>query len=521
MTDSQLQLLLRTCCGVDDHQSIDRGPAGACPWAGGHVTMRWSPDVPVTSGASTNYVAERLPVVVVGDCGSRAPHVRHHHRVIRVWKPTPWSNERGGVGESSSLFLTRSSPSHNPYGTMTMSHNVKSQTPPKSDNDEPRHFQKCSSLTLHANDKHGNFICHGLSSSDFVVAPSQKNSLHCYTRLRENLTPPLPIPPNFHGSDLWLGSQGLAQSQWCSWTFSNKVITKLNNVSYETGYETSRALARHGCHVVLACRSVARAEEAIKRIRAERPQALCTAVPLDLRSLRSVKEFVNTLRGDPRFNRGVDILILNAGVFALPHSLTEDGLETTFQVNYLSQFYLVLLLEEMLAKAAPSRVVFVSSESHRFSTMNASNISKEWLSPGPEQFWSMMAYNDSKLCGVVAARELARRWVTRDICVFSCHPGNMVSSDLSRHWCLYRLLFTLVRPFTKSLEQAASTQVYCASATELSDVSGLYFNNCCRCEPSKSAQDPQLASKLWNVSLDLIASHFSSLDIPDKYRHKR
>lgn len=65
------------------------------------------------------------------------------------------------------------------------------------------------------------------------------------------------------------------------------------------------------------------------------------------------------------FCRGIDILILNAGVFALPYSLTEDGLETTFQVNHLSQFYLTLLLEDLLAKASPSRVVFVSSESHR------------------------------------------------------------------------------------------------------------------------------------------------------------
>lgn len=65
------------------------------------------------------------------------------------------------------------------------------------------------------------------------------------------------------------------------------------------------------------------------------------------------------------FCRGIDILILNAGVFALPYSLTEDGLETTFQVNHLSQFYLTLLLEDLLAKVSPSRVVFVSSESHR------------------------------------------------------------------------------------------------------------------------------------------------------------
>ena len=61
----------------------------------------------------------------------------------------------------------------------------------------------------------------------------------------------------------------------------------------------------------------------------------------------------------------------------------------------------------------------------------------------------MGAYNDSKLCNVLFAHELARRWPL--VSVFSCHPGNMVSSGLSRHSWMYRLLFAIVRPFTKSL----------------------------------------------------------------------
>lgn len=44
-----------------------------------------------------------------------------------------------------------------------------------------------------------------------------------------------------------------------------------------------------------------------------------------------------------------------------------------------------------------------------------------------------------------------QRWKTKGISVFSLHPGNLVSSDLSRHWWVYRWFFTLVRPFTKSL----------------------------------------------------------------------
>lgn len=56
-------------------------------------------------------------------------------------------------------------------------------------------------------------------------------------------------------------------------------------------------------------------------------------------------------------------MILNAAVFGLPWTLTVDMLETSFQVNYLSQIYLLMNIEQILALDA--RVVFMSSESHR------------------------------------------------------------------------------------------------------------------------------------------------------------
>lgn len=63
--------------------------------------------------------------------------------------------------------------------------------------------------------------------------------------------------------------------------------------------------------------------------------------------------------------RKLDILILNAGIFDGPYSLTEDGLESTFQVCHLGHFYLAKLLEDDLLSAYLPRIVIVSSESHR------------------------------------------------------------------------------------------------------------------------------------------------------------
>ncbi len=65
------------------------------------------------------------------------------------------------------------------------------------------------------------------------------------------------------------------------------------------------------------------------------------------------------------------MLILNAGVFAVPYSLTDDGYEVTFQTNHLGHFYLTQLLTPCLVSSAPARVVVVSSESHRSVTLRS------------------------------------------------------------------------------------------------------------------------------------------------------
>ena len=63
----------------------------------------------------------------------------------------------------------------------------------------------------------------------------------------------------------------------------------------------------------------------------------------------------------------------------------------------------------------------------------------------------MRAYNHSKLCNILFANALSARLNKEAVTVLSLHPGNMMSSSLSRHWWAYRLLFALVRPFTKSM----------------------------------------------------------------------
>uniref|UniRef100_A0A8D1CS10 WW domain-containing oxidoreductase n=1 Tax=Sus scrofa TaxID=9823 RepID=A0A8D1CS10_PIG len=179
-------------------------------------------------------------------------------------------------------------------------------------------------------------------------------------------------------------------------------------------------------------------------------KAKVEAMTLDLAVLRSVQHFAQAFKAK---NVLLHVLVCNAAVFALPWSLTKDGLETTFQVNHLGHFYLVQLLQDVLCRSAPARVVVVSSESHRFTDINDSSGKLDFsrLSPSHSDYWAMLAYNRSKLCNILFSNELHRRLSPRGVTSNAVHPGNMMFSSLHRGWWVYTLLFTLARPFTKSM----------------------------------------------------------------------
>ncbi|KAL0881099.1 hypothetical protein ABMA27_002222 [Loxostege sticticalis] len=267
------------------------------------------------------------------------------------------------------------------------------------------------------------------------------------------------------------------------------------------GYETAKSMARHGCNILFANRNLEATQLAIKEICRETNAAEenLKMVHLDLASLQSVRKCALAVK--TMFSDHLDMLILNAGVFGLPYTETEDKFETTFQVNHLGHMYLTLLLEPLLKKN--SRVLFVSSESHRFANLK-NTFTQQSLSMSREQYSSMMAYNNSKLFNVVTAKVLSEEWKSKGICVNSLHPGNMVFTNLSKSWWLFRLAFFLVRPFTKSLQQAAATTVYVATDSDLEGVTGLYFNNCFYCQESELARDRDIASEVFSISLKMI-----------------
>ncbi|MFJ9905299.1 SDR family NAD(P)-dependent oxidoreductase, partial [Streptomyces sp. NPDC101152] len=111
------------------------------------------------------------------------------------------------------------------------------------------------------------------------------------------------------------------------------------------GLATTRHLARHGAHVVMAVRNEAKGRRAVADIRAADPDASLETRHLDLADLDSVKAFAARAHVDAL---QVDVLINNAGVMTPPRTLSPQGHESQFAGNHLGHFALTGLLMDLL-----------------------------------------------------------------------------------------------------------------------------------------------------------------------------
>lgn len=72
-----------------------------------------------------------------------------------------------------------------------------------------------------------------------------------------------------------------------------------------------------------------------------------------------------------------------------------------------------------------------------------------------DKYWSIVAYNQSKLCNLLFAMEFNRRLKPKGVTCNAVHPGNLIYTSLSKNSWLYWFFFLMARPFTKtSVRQA-------------------------------------------------------------------
>lgn len=262
------------------------------------------------------------------------------------------------------------------------------------------------------------------------------------------------------------------------------------------GWEASVSFARMGARLIMIGRDAGKTAQKVEDVRQRSGSRTVDSLLCDFSSQAQVRWLAEEFRA--RYGQ-LHVLVNNAGTVFTKRTLTVDGLESTFAVNYLGPFLLTNLLLDVLQASAPARVIIVSSSGHYSGTMDFNDLGFE------HGYQIMRAYGRSKLAAVLFTRELAKRLQATEVTVNALHPGAVATSIWDRAPAYTRPIFSLAkRLFMISPAAGAETIVYLATSPEVEGKTGLYFEKNRPTFPSRLAQDDAVANRLWEESARLV-----------------
>ncbi|CAG5133263.1 unnamed protein product [Candidula unifasciata] len=240
------------------------------------------------------------------------------------------------------------------------------------------------------------------------------------------------------------------------------------------GKETAMELARRGGRIIMGCRDTEKCEKVRQEIITETANRSVECRKLDLASYGSIRAFCKSINASESH---IDVLINNAGIMMCPKMLTEDGIEMQLGVNHMGHFLLTHLFLDKLKASAPSRIIIVTSMSHKQGKINFDDLNSA------KDYNKLDAYCQSKLANLLHMRELARRLEGTGVTVNALHPG-VVDTNLHQHLPIAKstlssiILFPIKFILMKTPLQGAQTIIRLAVDPELERITGKYFSDC-------------------------------------------
>ena len=239
-------------------------------------------------------------------------------------------------------------------------------------------------------------------------------------------------------------------------------------------------------------RSKERCEQTVSEIRELNKDVPVKYLLCDLSSRKEILKLAQDLKQE--LNR-VDLLINNAGGVFVKDEYSVDNLEMTWALNHFNYFWLTLALLDLLKAAKEARIVNVSSAAHLRARMKSVEGIFE-----VKGLWGYVTYGNTKLANLWFTFELARRLKDTAITVNALHPG-LVATRFSSNNGVFGLPFKiLTSTFGKTEEEGARTIVYLAESEEVRGVSGGYFVDEKKVQPSKLSMNEKLARDFWVLS---------------------
>tara|TARA_B100000700_G_scaffold302054_2_gene371927 strand:+ start:97 stop:1035 length:939 start_codon:yes stop_codon:yes gene_type:complete len=308
-----------------------------------------------------------------------------------------------------------------------------------------------------------------------------------------------------------------------------------------------KSLLNKGCKVLAVNRSTEKAIKAIDNLKLD-PNLVSKVehVEIDLSDLQSVREGINQLLVRPDFS--LDSIICNAAVYNpwLRKPLrSKQGYELSMATNHLGHFLIIQLLLESLMKTNNNlevdsanyfspRIVILGTVTANFLELGGkipipspadigdlSGFENGFLDPismaNGKRFKPGKAYKDSKLCNMITAQELHKRYQDKKIVSMSLYPGCVAETKLFRTTpFLFRWLFPLFQRFITGgyVSQRLAGERVAEVATAIDfEYSGVHWSWGNRQKKNRRAfsqklsqriTNQEMSERMWDLSMKLV-----------------
>jgi NAD(P)-dependent dehydrogenase (short-subunit alcohol dehydrogenase family) len=264
------------------------------------------------------------------------------------------------------------------------------------------------------------------------------------------------------------------------------------------GYQAAYRLAEGGTNLILVVRNPEKAD-LLKNTLHSRFGITVETVISDFSRIKEVREAANKILAN---HSRVDVLINNAGIHNTHRELTEDGFEKVFAVNHLAPFLFTQLLLPLMVASAPSRIIQVNSQGHRFGGLDLTDLD-----------WSRRKYNGYKAYGAAKTAQLLTTWEFADqiqgtgVTINAMHPGEVRTNIGMNNGWLYRSYQRYLLWWVLSDPAISGEAIYfLAASSDMEGVTGKYFNKTIEEQPAKYALDRTQGHLVWDKSLELVTN---------------
>jgi NAD(P)-dependent dehydrogenase (short-subunit alcohol dehydrogenase family) len=254
------------------------------------------------------------------------------------------------------------------------------------------------------------------------------------------------------------------------------------------GFEITKLLATHGAETVMLCINEEVGERAILEIKRAVPGTAIELMICDLSSMDSIQSFINAFL---KRKTKLDILFNNAAIMKKKRTVTEDGFEMMFQVNYLAPFILMTSFRDILKKGSSPQILNngLPSDRLRLDMDDLQFIKK----------YSMYhSFFKTKLCLLFTSLEYSRRYGNDGISTFMADPGPF-KSNLVKEVPLAGWFKNL---FSSTVDKAAENILYVL--TSEIEKNGKVFKEKKEYPLIEYWKDKNVGEQLWSITESLI-----------------